>query len=65
MHENPRWSREIVHKSMRTPDPAATRSAVAAIADAAGLAVRLHRDLAGRDRVLELKIPLGKAGGSA
>ena len=25
----------------------------------------LHRDLAGRDRVLELKIPLGKAGGSA
>lgn len=36
--------------------------AVGAIAAAAGLEWTLHRDLAGRARVLELKIPLGKEG---
>lgn len=36
--------------------------AVGAIAAAAGLEWSLHRDLAGRARALELKIPLGKAG---
>lgn len=44
---------------------AAQGAAVGDLAARAGLAVTLHRDLAGRDRVLELKIPLGKAGGSA
>lgn len=44
---------------------AAQAAAVGAIAAAAGLSVSLHRDLAGRDRVLELKIPLGKAGDCA
>ena len=44
---------------------AAQGAAVSAIATAAGLASCLHRDLAGRDRVVEIKIPLGKAGGSA
>ena len=43
--------------------------AVNAIADAAGLSARLHRDLAGRPRVLEMtrrsKIPLGKASSTA
>jgi len=36
--------------------------AVAELAAAGGLDWALHRDLAGRARVLELKIPLGKAG---
>lgn len=36
--------------------------AVGAIAAAAGLEWALHRDLAGRARALEFKIPLGKAG---
>lgn len=44
---------------------AAQADSVSAIARAAGLAVLLHRDLAGRARVLELKIPLGKATASA
>ena len=43
--------------------------AVSAIADAARLSARLHRDLAGRPRVLEMarrsKIPLGKASSTA
>ena len=39
--------------------------AVSAIAAAAGMEARLHHDLGGRPRVLELKIPLGKAGPSA
>lgn len=39
--------------------------AVSAIAAAAGLTATLHRDLAGRDRVLELKIPLGNRAASA
>jgi len=39
--------------------------AVSAIAAAAGMKARLHHDLGGRPRVLELKIPLGKAGPSA
>ncbi len=39
--------------------------AVGAIAAAAGLAATLHRDLGGRPRVLELKIPLGKGASSA
>jgi release factor glutamine methyltransferase len=34
--------------------------AVSAIAAAAGLAARLHRDLGGRPRVLQMQIPLGK-----
>jgi release factor glutamine methyltransferase len=38
--------------------------AVGALAGAAGLAAVLHHDLAGRPRVLELKIPLGKTGAS-
>jgi release factor glutamine methyltransferase len=38
---------------------------VGAIARQAGFAVALHRDLAGRPRVLELQIPLGKAPASA
>jgi release factor glutamine methyltransferase len=38
--------------------------AVGALASAAGLAAVLHHDLAGRPRVLELKIPLGKTGAS-
>ncbi|MDE2597729.1 MAG: peptide chain release factor N(5)-glutamine methyltransferase [Sphingomonadales bacterium] len=37
-------------------------AAVSALAGAAGLAAALHRDLGGRDRALELKIPLGKSG---
>lgn len=39
--------------------------AVSAIAAAAGMESRLHRDLGGRPRVLELKIPLGKGVASA
>lgn len=39
--------------------------AVSAIAEAAGFAVKLHRDLAERPRALELKISLGKPGGEA
>jgi release factor glutamine methyltransferase len=39
--------------------------AVTAIAAAAGLSAQLHRDLAGRPRVLSLQIPLGKAPGRA
>ncbi|MEN9718150.1 MAG: peptide chain release factor N(5)-glutamine methyltransferase [Pseudomonadota bacterium] len=39
--------------------------AVSAIAAAAGMAAVLHRDLGGRARVLELKIPLGKASSNA
>ncbi|MEN9683562.1 MAG: peptide chain release factor N(5)-glutamine methyltransferase [Pseudomonadota bacterium] len=39
--------------------------AVSAIAAAAGMAAVLHRDLGGRARVLELKIPLGKGSSSA
>lgn len=38
---------------------------VAAIAGQAGFESRLHQDLGGRPRVLELKIPLGKQGASA
>jgi release factor glutamine methyltransferase len=34
---------------------ASQAEAVGAIADGAGMTVRLHRDLAGRDRVLELR----------
>ena len=48
---------------------AAQADAVSAIASAAGLSARLHRDLAGRPRVLEMvrrgKIPLGKASSTA
>lgn len=40
-------------------------AAVSAIAAAAGLCATVIRDLGGRDRVLMLKIPLGKAGSSA
>lgn len=40
----------------------AQAEAVSRIAVEAGFAVSLHRDLAGRPRALELKIPLGKAG---
>lgn len=39
--------------------------AVTAIAAAAGFAVRLYRDLAGRARTLELKIPLGNIADNA
>lgn len=39
--------------------------AVTEIANRAGLTASLHHDLGGRPRVLELKIPLGKADGSA
>jgi release factor glutamine methyltransferase len=39
----------------------AQAEAVSRIAVEAGFAVSLHRDLAGRPRTLELKIPLGKA----
>ncbi|MEN9926272.1 MAG: peptide chain release factor N(5)-glutamine methyltransferase, partial [Pseudomonadota bacterium] len=39
--------------------------AVAAIAGQAGFESRLHHDLGGRPRVLELQIPLGKGNGSA
>lgn len=39
--------------------------AVGILAAAAGLAALLHRDLAGRPRVLEFKIPLGKGESSA
>ncbi len=39
--------------------------AVGALAAAAGMTAALHHDLGGRPRVLELKIPLGKAGPSA
>ena len=39
--------------------------AVTALAEAAGLSARLHHDLAGRPRVLEFKIPLGKPFASA
>ncbi len=39
--------------------------AVAAIGAAAGLSARLHHDLAGRPRVLEFKISLGKPGADA
>jgi len=39
--------------------------AVAAIAAAAGFESRLHHDLGGRPRALELKIPLGKPGADA
>ncbi|MFP5395376.1 MAG: peptide chain release factor N(5)-glutamine methyltransferase [Alphaproteobacteria bacterium] len=38
---------------------------VAAIARGAGFECRLHQDLGGRPRVLELQIPLGKPGASA
>lgn len=38
---------------------------VAAIAQGAGFECRLHQDLGGRPRVLELQIPLGKPGASA
>lgn len=38
---------------------------VAAIAAAAGFESKLHHDLGGRPRVLELQIPLGKQGASA
>lgn len=38
---------------------------VSTIAAAAGMAATLHRDLGGRPRVLELKIPLGKGPSSA
>lgn len=38
---------------------------VAAIARGAGFECRLHQDLGGRPRVLELQIPLGKQGASA
>lgn len=47
---------EIGHRQAET---------VGAIAAAAGLAATLHRDLGGRPRVLELKIPLGKGASSA
>jgi release factor glutamine methyltransferase len=39
--------------------------AVSAIAAAAGLSARLHRDLGGRPRVFALQIPLGKPPGAA
>ena len=39
--------------------------AVAAIAGRVGFESRLHHDLGGRPRVLELQIPLGKGNGSA
>ena len=44
---------------------ASQADAVGAIANHAGFSVRVHPDLAGRDRVLELKFLLGKAGASA
>lgn len=44
---------------------ASQADAVSAIAERAGFCVRVHPDLAGRDRVLELKFSLGKAGASA
>jgi release factor glutamine methyltransferase len=40
-------------------------AAVTALAEGAGLSARLHHDLAGRPRVLELKFSLGKAHASA
>lgn len=43
----------------------AQAEAVSRIGTAAGLAATLHRDLGGRPRVLEFKIPLGKAPASA
>jgi len=44
---------------------ASQAEAVSALAAAAGLAASLHHDLAGRARVLELKIPLVKGGHNA
>jgi release factor glutamine methyltransferase len=44
---------------------ASQAQAVGAIAARSGLDAKVHRDLAGRDRVLELKISLGKASASA
>ena len=44
---------------------AAQAESVAAIGVAAGLESRLHRDLGGRPRVLEMKLPLGKGDASA
>lgn len=44
---------------------ASQAQAVGAIAARSGLGAKVHPDLAGRDRVLELKISLGKASASA
>ena len=44
---------------------ASQAEAVSAIAAAAGLTARLHRDLGGRPRALALQIPLGKPPGAA
>jgi release factor glutamine methyltransferase len=58
--------------ALLTPDGAALveigftqAPAVSALAAAAGLTAKLHHDLGGRPRVLELKNPLGKAAAKA